>query len=86
MVAGYDPMHELVLVLLKSGSRSSTYRVGVLPPGPRETTASEVTPGYTGEPAAEPKLEWTASLKSILRPVSQPQVWYPRKLSCVLRH
>ena len=57
MVAGYDSTNELVLVLLKSGDRTSTYRVGVLPPGPQETVAGEVTPGYTGEPAAEPKLE-----------------------------
>ena len=26
------------------------------------------------------------SLELILRPVDQPQVWHPRKLSCVVRH
>jgi len=86
MVAGYDPARELVLVLLKSGNRISTYRAMALPPEPQETVTSEATPGYTGGPAAEPKLEWTASLKSILRPVDQSQVWHPRKLSCVVRH
>jgi len=31
MVAEYDPTHELILVLLKSGSRTSTYRVQARP-------------------------------------------------------
>jgi hypothetical protein len=57
MVAEYGPMHELVLVLLKSGDRTSTYRVGVLPPGLQEAAASEVTLRHTCEPAVEQKLE-----------------------------
>jgi hypothetical protein len=32
MVAQYDPAWELVTVLLKTHDRTSTYRVGVLPP------------------------------------------------------
>ena len=31
MVAEYDPTHELILLLLKSGSRTSTYRVQARP-------------------------------------------------------
>ena len=33
MVAEYDPAHELILLLLKSGDRTSTYRVDVTPSG-----------------------------------------------------
>jgi hypothetical protein len=57
MVTQYDPTHELILVLLKSGDRTSTYRVGVLPPGPQETVAGKVTQGRAGEPAAGLKLD-----------------------------
>ena len=32
MVLEYDPTREMVTVLLKTANRSSTYRVGVLPP------------------------------------------------------
>ena len=57
MVAEYDPTQEFVVVLLKSGSRTSTYRVGVVPPGAQEAVADGVIPSHTSEPAAEPKLE-----------------------------
>jgi hypothetical protein len=57
MVAEYDPTQELVLVLLKSGDRTSTYRVGVLPPGLQEAVVSEIMPSQTRKPAAESKLE-----------------------------
>ncbi len=62
MVAEYDPTQEFVVVLLKSGDRISTYRVGprmqfirVLP-GLEKVVANEVIPSHTGEPAAKPKL------------------------------
>jgi hypothetical protein len=56
MVAEYDPAQEFVVVLLKSGDRASTYRVGAVLPGPQGAVASEGTPGYTGDPVAEPGL------------------------------
>ena len=56
MVAEYDPTHELVVVLLKSADRTSTYRVRYLPPGPQEDTADELPPGHTSEPVADAKL------------------------------
>ena len=56
MVAEYDPTQEFVIVLLKSDDRVSTYRVGTVLPGLQEAVASEVIPGHTDEPAAEPKL------------------------------
>jgi hypothetical protein len=57
MVAEYDPTREFVVVLLKSGDRTSTYRVGLVPPGSQGTRANEVIPGHTGKPAAEQKLD-----------------------------
>ena len=55
MVAEYDPTQEFVVVLLKPGDRTSTYRVAVVPPGSQEVVAS-VVPSRTGKPAEEPKL------------------------------
>ena len=42
MVAEYDPEWELVLVLLKSANRTSTYRVGVPSERPQEPETSEL--------------------------------------------
>jgi len=56
MVAEYDPMQEFVVVLLKSGDRTSTYWVRNLRPGLQEDMADEVTPVHTGKPTAKPKL------------------------------
>jgi len=44
MVAEYDPTQEFVVVLLKSGDRTSTYRVGLVPPGSQGTRASNSRP------------------------------------------
>jgi hypothetical protein len=43
MVADYDPAWELVLVLLKSDNRTSTYRVGVPSLRPQAPEASDVS-------------------------------------------
>ena len=56
MVAEYDPTQEFVVVLLKREDRTSTYRVGVVPPGRRGAVASENTLGHTDEQAAAPEL------------------------------
>jgi hypothetical protein len=50
MVAEYDPVQELVVVL-KSGDRTSTYRVRNLWPRLQEDMANEVTSGHTAEQA-----------------------------------
>jgi hypothetical protein len=39
MVAEYDPAHEFVVVLLKPQDRTSTYRVGIVPPGHQASVA-----------------------------------------------
>jgi len=52
----YDPAQELVVVLPKSGDRTSTYRVCNLGPGLREDTANPVATDDAGEAAAKPKL------------------------------
>jgi hypothetical protein len=57
MVAEYDPTQEFVVVLLKSGDRTSTYRVGIVPPGHQASAAPEDVPDHTGKPAAESELE-----------------------------
>jgi hypothetical protein len=57
MVAEYDPTQEFVVVLLKRDDRVSTYRVGIVPPGPPEAEAGEDTPNRDGEPAEDPELE-----------------------------
>jgi len=57
MVAEYDPTQEFVVVLLKREDRTSTYRVGVPPPGRRGVATGEGAPIRADEPAAEPKLE-----------------------------
>jgi len=57
MVVEYDPTHELVLVLLKSDDRTSTYRVGTVPRASREAVPSAATPERTDEPVAKRKLE-----------------------------
>ena len=57
MVAEYDPARELVLVLLKSGNRTSTYRVGTVSPGRQEAAANRVPPRSTSEPVAESELK-----------------------------
>jgi hypothetical protein len=56
MVAEYDPTHELILLLLKSGDRTSTYRVDVTPSGLQENAADEATPGRESESTVAPKL------------------------------
>jgi hypothetical protein len=57
MVAQYDPTTELVLVLLKSNERSSTYRVCVIPPDPQEAGGDELAKDSTRAPATEANLE-----------------------------
>jgi hypothetical protein len=57
MVAEYDPAQEFVVVLLKPQDRTSTYRVGIVPPASQEAVASENAPRRNGEPAAGPELE-----------------------------
>ena len=51
LVAEYDPAQELVVVLLKFGDRTSTYRVRNLWPRLQEDMANEVTSGHTAEQA-----------------------------------
>jgi len=51
-----DPAQEFVVVLPKSGDRTSTYRVCNLGPGLREDTANPVATDDAGEAAAKPKL------------------------------
>jgi len=50
-VAEYDPAQELVVVLLKFGDRTSTYRVRNLWPMLQEDVANEVTSGHAAEQA-----------------------------------
>ena len=57
MVAEYDPAQEFVVVLLKPKDRTSTYRVGIVPPGHQASVAPEDVPDHTGKPAAESELE-----------------------------
>ena len=57
MVAEYDPTQEFVVVLLKSDDRTSTYRVGIVPPGDPASVAAEDEPDHTEKPAEESKLE-----------------------------
>lgn len=56
MVAEYNPTQEFVVVLLKPGDRTSTYRVAVVPPESQNIMASEAVTSNTGEPAGESKL------------------------------
>jgi len=51
LVAEYDPAQELVVVLLKFGDRTSTYRVRNLQPRLQEDVANEVTSGHAAEQA-----------------------------------
>ena len=57
MVAEYDPASELVLVLLKRGDCSSTYRVGTLQAGAQETSESVTTASRGVESAVRPELQ-----------------------------
>ena len=57
MVTEYDPLQEMVLLLLKSDNRTSTYRVGALSPGCQEAVADRVLPRSVSEPVAEPQLK-----------------------------
>ena len=57
MVAEYDPTQEVVLLLLKSDNRTSTYRVGVPSPGSQEAEAGKVTPDHSNEPPSKPAIE-----------------------------
>jgi hypothetical protein len=57
MVAEYDPAQEFVVVLLKPQDRTSTYRVGIVPPGHQASVATEDVPDHTDKPAAESELE-----------------------------
>jgi hypothetical protein len=58
MVTEYDPTHELILVLLKSDDRISTYRVDVTPSGlVQENGADDATPDRSNESTAQPKLK-----------------------------
>ena len=61
MVAEYDPTHELVLVLLKSGDRTSTYRIRAAQPESHEDAAQEFLPSQAVEPpSVETLMEWDA--------------------------
>ena len=69
IVIEYDPVQELVVVLLKSDDRISTYRVGYVPSRPQETHSLGALSGPAREPAPvpEPKppdietlIEWEA--------------------------
>jgi hypothetical protein len=51
-----DPVQELVVVLLKSADRISTYRVGLDPSEPLKTISLGARSDRTAEPAAEPEL------------------------------
>ena len=57
MVAEYDPTQEFVAVLLKSGNRTSTYRVGLVPRESQYVVPSRARSKRTREPAAERELE-----------------------------
>jgi hypothetical protein len=57
MVADYHPEQELVLVLLKPGERSSTYRVGALQARSQKIRPSVPTTNRTIESGARPRLE-----------------------------
>jgi hypothetical protein len=57
MVAEYDPAQELVLVLLKPGDRSSTYRVRIPQARSQETGPDLEVPGEGSKPKAGIKLE-----------------------------
>jgi len=57
IVAEYDPTQEFVVVLLKPDDRTSTYRVGIVPPGHQASVAPEDVPDHTGKPAAELELK-----------------------------
>jgi hypothetical protein len=57
LVTEYDPVQELVVVLLKPGDRISTYRVSLDPSEPLETISPGECSDRTGEPAAGPELE-----------------------------
>ena len=57
MVTEYDPETELVLVLLKSDNRTSTYRVRTVLPESDEPTSRGVVPGPADEQAPKPRLE-----------------------------
>lgn len=57
MVAEYDPTTELVLVLLKSDDRSSTYRVRTVLPEFEESASRGVALSHADEPIPEPRLE-----------------------------
>ena len=69
IVSEYDPTEELLLVLLKSDNRTSTYQVRTVPERPQGTTATEAPPGKTGEfapaqrlklPEVEAPIQWEA--------------------------
>ena len=57
MVSEYDPATELVLVLLKSDNRTSTYRVRTILPESDEPASRRIAPGRTEKPVPKPRLE-----------------------------
>jgi hypothetical protein len=57
MVTDYDPVQELVVVLLKPGDRISTYRIGLDPDGPQKIISPEAHSGRAAEQVAETELE-----------------------------
>ena len=65
MVTEYDPATELVLILLKSGERSSTYRVCVIPPEFQAIAPGLIAAGRTDESVPEPVKEPTLDPPSI---------------------
>ena len=65
IVAEYNPAAELVLVLLKSGERSSTYRVCVVPPEFQVIAPGLIATGRTDESVPEPVAEPTLDPPSI---------------------
>lgn len=61
MVKEYDPTHDFVLVLLKSGDRTSTYRIYAVPPEHQGTVTSEEAPGHISDPPnLETLMQWDA--------------------------
>lgn len=57
MVTEYDPAQELVLVLLKSGDRASTYRLQFVSPDRQSDVDGEAATNLVAEPVAEPELK-----------------------------
>lgn len=57
MVAEYDPTRELVLVMLKSADRTSTYRVHALPDENQETEGRGIAQTPAREPPSRSALE-----------------------------